>query len=101
VLTHVTNTLKRQIEAGAPVDLVFQSIGGTQKANESFGVTLAARRSLRRRALSLRPRHARRQRHVLRDRPGQRAVGQRHHGVDQQTCEAAPMPWRAATNRCS
>ena len=38
VLTHVTNTLKL-MEAGAPVDLVFQSIAGTEKANLSFGVT--------------------------------------------------------------
>jgi len=38
VLTHVTHTLKLA-EAGAPVDLVFQSIAGTEKANISFGVT--------------------------------------------------------------
>ncbi len=40
VLTHVTTTLAA-IEQGAPVDLVFQSIAGTEKANASFGVTLA------------------------------------------------------------
>ena len=39
VLTHVTTTLGL-IGRGAPVDLVFQSIGGTQGVNESFGVTL-------------------------------------------------------------
>jgi ethanolamine ammonia-lyase large subunit len=39
VLTHVTSQI-RAIEAGAPVDLVFQSVGGTQKTNESFGVNL-------------------------------------------------------------
>ena len=38
MLTHVTNTL-RLIEAGTPVDLLFQSIAGTEKANLSFGVT--------------------------------------------------------------
>lgn len=38
VLTHVTNTIKLA-ETGAPVDLVFQSIGGTEKTNRSFGVT--------------------------------------------------------------
>lgn len=38
VLTHVTTTIKL-LEQGLPVDLVFQSIGGTQKVNESFGVT--------------------------------------------------------------
>jgi ethanolamine ammonia-lyase large subunit len=40
VLTHVTQTI-RAIEQGAPVDLVFQSIGGTQKTNEGFGISLA------------------------------------------------------------
>ena len=40
VLTHVTSQI-RAIEAGAPLDLVFQSIGGTQKTNESFGVSLS------------------------------------------------------------
>ena len=39
VLTHVTSQI-RAIEAGAPLDLVFQSVGGTQKTNESFGVNL-------------------------------------------------------------
>ncbi|MFX7883076.1 ethanolamine ammonia-lyase subunit EutB, partial [Acinetobacter baumannii] len=38
VLTHVTNTIQLA-ESGAPVDLVFQSIGGTEKTNLSFGVT--------------------------------------------------------------
>ena len=40
ILTHVTNTLQA-IERGAPVDLVFQSIGGTQGTNTSFGIDLA------------------------------------------------------------
>jgi ethanolamine ammonia-lyase large subunit len=39
VLAHVTTTLKA-IELGAPVDLIFQSIAGTQKANDSFGINL-------------------------------------------------------------
>ncbi len=54
VLSHVTTTMEL-IEQGAPVDLVFQSIAGTQGANTSFGVTLPllaeaneAGRSLRR-----------------------------------------------------
>lgn len=40
VLTHVTTAIQL-IERGAPVDLVFQSIGGTEAANASFGVTLS------------------------------------------------------------
>ena len=39
VLSHVTTTMEL-IERGAPVDLVFQSIAGTQGANTSFGITL-------------------------------------------------------------
>jgi ethanolamine ammonia-lyase large subunit len=40
ILTHVTNTLQA-IERGAPVDLVFQSIGGTEATNRSFGIDLS------------------------------------------------------------
>jgi ethanolamine ammonia-lyase large subunit len=40
VLTHVTSTLEL-LERGAPVDLVFQSIGGTEATNTAFGVTVA------------------------------------------------------------
>jgi len=53
VLAHVTTTL-RAIEAGAPVDLVFQSIGGTEAANRGFGISLALLREARDAALSLR-----------------------------------------------
>ncbi len=52
VLTHVTNTIAA-IERGAPVDLVFQSIAGTQGANASFGIDLALlERSARRRPVA-------------------------------------------------
>ncbi|WP_227763247.1 ethanolamine ammonia-lyase subunit EutB [Zhaonella formicivorans] len=40
VLAHVTTQMKA-IELGAPADLVFQSIAGTQKTNEAFGVSEA------------------------------------------------------------
>ena len=40
VLTHITNSIK-MVEQQAPVDLIFQSIGGTQLTNDSFGVSLA------------------------------------------------------------
>jgi ethanolamine ammonia-lyase large subunit len=52
VLSHVTTTL-RAMERGAPVDLVFQSIGGTEATNRSFGVTLALLREAREAALAL------------------------------------------------
>jgi ethanolamine ammonia-lyase large subunit len=53
VLTHVTNTL-RAMEQGAPVDLVFQSIGGTEATNKSFGIDLGLLEEARQAALSLR-----------------------------------------------
>jgi ethanolamine ammonia-lyase large subunit len=52
VLTHVTNTLAA-IERGAPVDLVFQSIAGTQGANRGFGIDLKILAEARDAALSL------------------------------------------------
>ena len=52
VLTHVTNTLDL-IGRGAPVDLVFQSIAGTQGGNESFGVELGMLADARAAALEL------------------------------------------------
>lgn len=92
VLTHVTSTL-RAIERGAPVDLVFQSIGGTQGTNASFGVSLSLLAEARDAALSLH-RGA-----TFAEGPGQNVMyfetGQgsalsagAHHGCDQQTLEA-------------
>jgi len=87
VLTHVTGQIQA-IEAGAPVDLVFQSIGGTQKTNESFGVTLQilreandAARSLKRGTVGS---------NVLYFETGQGSAlsANAHHGCDQQTLEA-------------
>ncbi len=52
VLTHVTNTLQA-MERGAPVDLVFQSVGGTEATNRSFGIDLALLAEARDAALSL------------------------------------------------
>ncbi|MDR6212913.1 ethanolamine ammonia-lyase subunit EutB [Paracidovorax wautersii] len=92
VLTHVTNTVQ-MIEQGAPVDLVFQSIAGTEAANSSFGVSLALLREAREAALSLR-RGADFSDgvgdHVMYFETGQGSAlsANAHHGVDQQTCEA-------------
>jgi ethanolamine ammonia-lyase large subunit len=87
VLTHLTTQIQA-IERGAPVDLVFQSIGGTQKTNESFGVTLnvlreanAAAKSLKRGTVGS---------NVLYFETGQGSAlsANAHHGCDQQTLEA-------------
>ncbi len=87
VLTHVTNTLQL-IETGAPVDLVFQSIAGTEKANLSFGVTPELLDEAYAAALSL-------QRGTIGDNVMYFETGQgsalsanANFGVDQQTCEA-------------
>jgi len=87
VLTHVTTSIEA-ISRGAPVDLVFQSIGGTEAVNASFGVTLALLQEGREAALSL-------QRGTIGDNVMYFETGQgsalsadAHHGVDQQTLEA-------------
>jgi len=86
VLTHVTNTLKLA-EAGAPVDLVFQSIAGTEKANLSFGATPelldeahAAAQSLARGTVG---------NNLMYFETGQGSAlsANANFGVDQQTCE--------------
>jgi ethanolamine ammonia-lyase large subunit len=87
VLTHVTTTMKA-IEQGAPVDLVFQSIAGTEKANTSFGVNLALLQEAREAALALHRGTV--GDHVMYFETGQGSAlsADAHHGVDQQTCEA-------------
>src|SRR5260370_16992192 len=57
VLAHVTTTLAL-IAKGAPVDLVFQSIAGSEAANKSFGIDLALLAEARAAALSLNPARA-------------------------------------------
>jgi ethanolamine ammonia-lyase large subunit len=85
VLSHVTTTLLA-MERGAPVDLVFQSIGGTQGVNESFGVSLALLAEAHDAALALN----RAGPNVMYFETGQGSAlsAEAHHGVDQQTLEA-------------
>ncbi len=87
VLTHATTSIGL-IESGVPVDLVFQSIAGTEAANASFGVTLGlldeahdAGRSLARGTVG---------QNVMYFETGQGSAlsAGAHHGVDQQTLEA-------------
>jgi ethanolamine ammonia-lyase large subunit len=87
VLAHVTTTLDL-MRRGAPVDLVFQSIAGTEAANRSFGVNLAILEEAKAAATEL-------GRGTLGDNVMYFETGQgsalsagAHHGVDQQTCEA-------------
>jgi ethanolamine ammonia-lyase large subunit len=87
VLTHVTTAIEL-INRGVPIDLMFQSVAGTQTANGGFGVDLAllrealdAARSLHRGTLGT---------NVMYFETGQGSAlsAQAHHGIDQQTCEA-------------
>jgi len=87
VLTHVTNTIAA-IERGAPVDLVFQSIGGTEATNRSFGVTLDVLSEAREAALSLKRGTVGDNVMYFETGQGSALSANGHHGVDQQTCEA-------------
>jgi len=87
VLAHITTQLKA-LERGAPVDLIFQSIGGTEKTNASFGVNLALLDEAYQAGLAL-------GRGTIGDNimyfetgQGSSLSADAHHGVDQQTCEA-------------
>jgi len=93
VLAHITTQLAA-LQAGAPVDLLFQSIAGTEAANRSFGVNLAllreaedAGRSLNRGQVCADGSIGD---HVLYFETGQGSAlsANAHHGVDQQTLEA-------------
>jgi ethanolamine ammonia-lyase large subunit len=85
VLTHVTNAIEI-MNAGAPVDLVFQSIAGSEAANAGFGVSLSILREAREAALSLRRTDSL---NVMYFETGQGAAlsAEAHHGLDQQTIE--------------
>ena len=87
VLTHVTNTMEAMAQ-GAPVDLVFQSIAGTQKANESFGITLAMLQEAEQAALSLRRGTVGTDCMYFETGQGSALSANANFGVDQQTCEA-------------
>jgi ethanolamine ammonia-lyase large subunit len=87
VLAHVTTAL-RVMERGAPLDLVFQSVGGTEGTNRSFGVSLALLAEARDAALSLRRGTVGQDVMYFETGQGSALSAGAHHGVDQQTCEA-------------
>lgn len=87
VLTHVTNTL-RAIEQGAPVDLVFQSIAGSEQANTAFGIDLALLGEARSAALSLGRGTVGDNVMYFETGQGSALSANAHHGADQQTMEA-------------
>ena len=87
VLTHVTNTMQA-MQLGAPVDLVFQSIAGTQAANHSFGIDLALLDEAHAMAQALGRGTVGHNVMYFETGQGSALSANAHHGVDQQTCEA-------------
>jgi ethanolamine ammonia-lyase large subunit len=87
VLAHVTTSL-RCMEAGAPLDLVFQSIAGTQSANRSFGIDLALLKEAQSAALSLKRGTLGNSVMYFETGQGSCLSAGAHHGIDQQTLEA-------------
>ena len=87
VLCHVTTTIEA-INRGAPVDLVFQSIAGTEAANTGFGVSLRVLDEAHDAALSLKRGTVGDNVMYFETGQGSALSANAHHGVDQQTCEA-------------
>lgn len=87
ILTHVTTTIEA-INRGAPVDLVFQSVAGTEAANKSFGVDLKILQEGYEAGLSLKRGTAGDNVMYFETGQGSALSANAHHGVDQQTIEA-------------
>ncbi len=86
VLTHVTSSIAA-IERGVPLDLVFQSIAGTEAANASFGISLELLREGYEAGLSLKRGTVGQNLMYFETGQGSALSANAHHGVDQQTCE--------------
>ena len=86
VLTHVTNTIEA-INRGAPVDLVFQSIAGTEAANRSFGINLKLLAEAHDAAHSLKRGTVGNNVMYFETGQGSALSANANHGMDQQTCE--------------
>lgn len=87
VLAHVSTSMQL-MQRGAPVDLVFQSIAGTEAANRSFGVDLAMLREAKAMAESLGRGEAGSNLMYFETGQGSALSADAHHGIDAQTCEA-------------
>jgi ethanolamine ammonia-lyase large subunit len=87
VLAHVTTQMEA-MQRGAPVDLVFQSVAGTQAANSAFGVNIAMLKEARDQALELKRGTVGDNVMYFETGQGSALSANAHHGVDQQTCEA-------------
>ena len=86
ILSHITTTIKA-IERGAPIDLVFQSIGGTEATNTSFGVNLDILKEGYEAGLSLNRGTVGNNLMYFETGQGSALSANAHWGLDQQTCE--------------
>jgi ethanolamine ammonia-lyase large subunit len=87
VLAHVTTQLQA-LEKGAPIDLVFQSIAGTEITNRNFGISLAMLKEAQEAALALGRGTLGSNVMYFETGQGSALSANGHHGLDQQTCEA-------------
>jgi ethanolamine ammonia-lyase large subunit len=87
ILAHLTTQLEA-LRLGAPVDLMFQSIAGTEAANRSFGISLALLREAQAAALTLDRGTVGQNVMYFETGQGSALSAGAHHGMDQQTCEA-------------
>ncbi len=85
ILSHITTTM--EIIEKAPVDLIFQSIGGTQKANESFGINLNMLQEAYDAGIQLNRGDIGNNMMYFETGQGSELSANAHHGIDQQTCE--------------
>jgi ethanolamine ammonia-lyase large subunit len=99
VLAHLTTTL-RAMDAGAPVDLVFQSIAGSEAANRSFGIDLAMLAEACAQARSLGRGTVGNDVMYFETGQGSALSAEANHGVDQQTMKRAPTASPAPSRRC-
>lgn len=86
VLSHVTTSMQL-IERGAPVDLIFQSIAGTEAANRSFGIDLAMLAEAKAMGDALNRGTVGKQLMYFETGQGSALSANAHHGIDAQTCE--------------
>ena len=87
VLAHLTTQLKA-VERGAPLDLMFQSIAGTEATNQNFGINLALLEEAHQAALSLKRGTLGENVMYFETGQGSALSANANHGLDQQTCEA-------------
>jgi ethanolamine ammonia-lyase large subunit len=87
VLAHITTQMEL-MKQGSPIDLVFQSIAGTEKANKSFGINLALLKEAKDMAISLHQKEGIDNVMYFETGQGSALSADAHHQVDAQTCEA-------------